>query len=199
MAILPSNPQQRQKFILGLLVIGLAGYGVHEYVYAPRSEEVSRLEQRLETLQIQNRTARSLVDGAGVAEVEAQLTLYRDQLVAVEGLIPLSEEVPDLLDAISAEAQRTGIDLTLLQPTSATQEEFYTRRTYALTVVGPYHDIGYFLGRIGSLPRIITPVGLSLTPRNETARDGNPRLEARFSIETYVLPPVASTEPQNAQ
>jgi Tfp pilus assembly protein PilO len=195
MAFLPSNPQQRQKFVLGLLVIGAAAYGVYEYVYTPRAAEVSVLEQRLDGLQMQNRTARSLTEGAGIAEIETQLALYRDQLVAVEGLIPLSEEVPDLLDAISAEAQRTGIDLTLLQPTSATQEEFYTRRSYALTVVGPYHDIGYFLGRIGSLPRIITPVGLSLTPRTETSRDGNPRLEARFSIETYVLPPAASTEP----
>jgi Tfp pilus assembly protein PilO len=197
MAILPSNPQQRQKVLLGLLLIGAAGYGVYNYLYVPRSAEVSVLEERLDGLQLQNRTARALMEGSGVAEVETQLAVYRDQLAAVEGLIPLSEEVPDLLDAISAEAQRTGIDLTLLQPTAAIEEDFYTRRTYTLTVVGPYHDIGYFLGRIGSLPRIITPVGLSLSPRNDTTRDGSPRLEARFSIETYVLPP--APESSNAE
>jgi type IV pilus assembly protein PilO len=199
MAILPSNPQQRQKVILGALFIALAGYGVYEYLYTPRSAEVAVLQERLETLQTQNRTARALSEGAGVAEVERQLTEHRDQLMAVEGLIPLSEEVPDLLDAISAEAQRTGIELTLLQPTGANQEEFYTRRTYALAITGPYHEIGYFLARIGSLPRIITPVGLSLTPSARTERDGGPRLDARFSIETYVLPQASAPEGSHAQ
>jgi Tfp pilus assembly protein PilO len=199
MAILPSNPQQRQKVILGVFLIGAAGYGVYEYLYTPRAAEVAVLEHRLEGLQLQNETARVLSEGAGVAETERQLAEYRDQLMAVEGLVPLSEEVPDLLDAISAEAQRTGIDLTLLQPTGANEESFYTRRTYALAVVGPYHEIGYFLGRIGSLPRIITPVGLSLSPRNEAAREGGPRLEARFSIETYVLPHAQAPEGSHAQ
>lgn len=194
MAILPSDPQQRQKVLLGILLVGLLGFLTYQYLYVPRTAELAVLEERLEALQLKNTTARALTQGAGVAEVERQLAMYRDQLVAVEGLIPLSEEVPDLLDAISAEAQRVGIDLTLLQPTGATDEQFYTRRTYDLAVVGAYHDIGYFLGRIGSLPRIITPIGLRLDPRQDSDREGNPRLDARFSIETYVLPhqPVGS-------
>ena len=42
--------------------------------------------------------------------------LYREQLIQVEGLIPSSEELPDLLDAISVEGQRTGVELVLIQP-----------------------------------------------------------------------------------
>jgi Tfp pilus assembly protein PilO len=67
-------------------------------------------------------------------------------------------------------------------------------------VAGAYHDIGYFLGRIGSLPRIITPRGLSLAIKSEDERSGNPQLEARFSIETYVLPiPGYTAEVTDAQ
>ncbi|MBA4159602.1 MAG: type 4a pilus biogenesis protein PilO [Gemmatimonadetes bacterium] len=198
MALLPSDPKLKKQAILGMLVLALLGYGIHEYLYTPRTAEVAVMEQRLEGLQLQNQTARALTQGEGVADVERRLAMYREQLVAVEGLIPLSEELPDLLDAISAEAQRTGVDLTLLQPTGATQEEFYTRRTYDLAVVGSYHDIGFFLARIGSLPRIVTPIGPTLTPRTETGRGGSPRLEARFSIETYVLPaPGTGTPTEN--
>jgi hypothetical protein len=42
MAILPSNPQQRQKVLLGLLLIGAAGYGVYNYLYVPPRSAYSR-------------------------------------------------------------------------------------------------------------------------------------------------------------
>jgi type IV pilus assembly protein PilO len=190
MALLPTDPARRQKVLLGLLVNMLLGYAVHEYLYHPGSLEVTSREERLDVLRLQNQTARALTQGAGVADVEQQLAMHREQLVVVEGLIPLSEEVPDLLDAISSEAQRSGAELTLLQPTGAVDEGYYTRRTYDLAVVGSYHDIGYFLSRIASLPRIITPTALQLTLRQAGESGPDERLEARFSIETYVLPPL---------
>jgi type IV pilus assembly protein PilO len=123
------------------------------------------------------------------------LILYREQLVQVEGLIPSAEELPDLLDAISSQAQRTGVELTLIQPLGAEAGEFYTRRTYDLAVLGSFHQIGDFLARVGSLPRIVTPTNLNLTVRNPETRSGDPQLEARFTIETYVLPnPSTATE-----
>ena len=200
MAILPSDPQLRQKVLLGVLLVGGLGYLAHTYLLTPRAAEIAALETRLETIQTQNETARALAGGAGVADVERQLGVYQAQLATVEGLIPLSEELPDLLDAISAEAQRTGVDLSLIQPTDATQEEFYTRRTYSIAVLGTYHDVGEFLARIASLPRVITPINLSLTPVAQPGRDGQPRLQASFSIETYVLPdPNAAPAPVNAE
>src|SRR5690606_10176069 len=131
---------------------------------------------------------RQLLSGRGREEVELQLALHREQLARVENLIPSSEELPDLLDAVSAEAQRSGVELTLIQPTGAAQEQFYTRRTYDLAVLGSYHQIGEFLARVGSLPRIVTPIDLMVAVREEGTRGGEPRLEAKFAIETYVLP-----------
>ncbi|MBA2244507.1 MAG: type 4a pilus biogenesis protein PilO [Gemmatimonadetes bacterium] len=188
MALLPADPQQRQKVLLGALLIVLVSYGVYTYLYTPRTQELTALQSRLETLQLQNRAARALTTGAGTAEIERDLALYRDQLVTVEALIPSSEEVPDLLDAISAEAQRIGVELSLIRPVGATAEEYYTRRTYDLAVLGSYHQVGEFLTRIASLPRIVTPTNLRLTPRQDATRAGEPRLEATFTIETYVLP-----------
>lgn len=194
MNILPTDAEKRKHVLLGALLIGLGVYAASTMLHGPRSEAVAGLESRLETLRVQNGAATTLLQGSGVADVERRLALYREHLVAVEGLVPLSEEVPDLLDAIANEAQRTGIELTLLQPTGATDEEFYGRRTYDLAVVGAYHDIGYFLARVGSLPRIITPRGLNLTTRQEEDRSGAARLEARFSIETYVITELSPIE-----
>lgn len=178
----------KQKLMLGVMLLGGLGYLGFTYIYSPRVTELSALETRLQSLQDENQTARILVEQGGEAAIEQRLMEYRDQLVQVEGLIPLSEELPDLLDAISTEAQRTGVDLALIQPSGAVAAEFYTRRTYDLAVRGSYHDIAEFLTRIGSLPRIITPIDLNMTLLEQTSRNGDPRLEARFDIETYVLP-----------
>lgn len=146
------------------------------------------MESRLERLEAQNETARRLTAREGRSDVERRLGLYRQQLVRVEGLIPSSEELPDLLDAISAEAQRTGVDLALIQPVGASAEQFYTRRTYELAVRGSYHQIGAFLSEIASLRRIITPIALNVSVQGEGESQTEPRLEAKFAIETYVLP-----------
>lgn len=189
MALPPIDPQQRPKLLLGtVVVLGLA-YMFHNSLYTPRQETLAELESRLENLETQNRTARAIAKSSGTADVERKLALYRDQLHSVEALIPSSEELPDLLDAISAEAQRTGVEVTLIQPVGATEEAYYTRRVYDVAVLGSYHAVGDFLTRVASLPRIVTPLDLNLATRSNESPDQASRLEARFSIETYVISP----------
>lgn len=184
----------RQKLLLAGMVAVLGGYFGYTQYYQPKSAQVAELETRLANLQTQNRTAKALTDANGRADVEAKLAAYRNQLTTVEGLIPSSEELPDLLDAISAEAQRTGVDLSLIQPVGATEEQFYTRRSYELAVLGSYHGIAAFLTEISSLPRIVTPTTLDLTVEGEPEAGKEPRLQAKFAIETYVLPTEAPAE-----
>lgn len=184
----------RQKVLLAGMVVVLGGYFGYTKYYQPRSLEVAELETRLANLQNQNMTAKVLTEQNGRSQVEAKLASYRNQLTTVEGLIPSSEELPDLLDAISAEAQRTGVDLALIQPVGATEEQFYTRRSYELAVLGSYHGITAFLSEIASLPRIVTPTTLDLTVEEEQEAGREPRLQAKFAIETYVLPTDAPAE-----
>ena len=188
MALPPLSPDLRNKLIIGALALFGGLYVFYTYVYTPKTDEVAALETRLANLTMQNTTARTLAGASSTADVERRLAGYRDQLKAVEGLIPSTEELPDLLDAISAQAQRTGVEISLIQPTGAVQEQYYTRRTYDMAVVGPYHAIGAFLGRVGSLQRIVTPLNVVLTPKASTNPGDAPSLEARFSIETYVIP-----------
>lgn len=182
------DAQNKQKLLLIVLAVMVAGYFGYTRVYKPRAADVAALEARLEALQMQNRTAQALTDAEGRGAIERRVGAYRNQLTTVEGLIPSSEELPDLLDAISAEAQRTGVDLSLIQPVGAIAEEFYTRRSYELAVLGSYHGIASFLTEIASLPRIVTPTTLDLTVDEERTDGSDPRLHAKFAIETYVLP-----------
>lgn len=182
------EPQQRNKLLVGIALAGGLLYLGNSYLYSPRATAVAQMEERLDSLEAKNQLARALMETEGRSEVERKLALYREQLTRVEGLIPSSEELPDLLDAIAMEAQRTGVELALIQPVGATAEAFYTRRTYDLAVRGTFHEIAAFLTEIGSLPRIITPINLRMAVTEQPEEDVSPELVARFSIETYVLP-----------
>ena len=193
MALLPQDPDQRKKLFLGILLVGGLGFLGYERVYTPKVAELGVIEERLADLCVKNQAARAVTDGATApGEVERRLALYRDQLAAVENLVPSSEELPDLLNAIAAEARRAGVELSLIQPVGATEEPYYTRRMYDLAALGSYHGVGEFLTNVASLPRIITPLNLNLNVRPESTRDGEQRVEARFSIETYVLSAAAT-------
>jgi type IV pilus assembly protein PilO len=194
MALPPLEPAQRKNLLYMGVFLALAAFGFYDRVYTPRKERMAELETRLEQLNTVNARSRAITQGAEGA-VNEQIALYRQQLEMAEGLIPSSEELPNLLDAISAEATRTGVELTLIQPVGATEETYYTRRVYDMAVVGEYHRIGEFLTRVASLPRIVTPTNLRIAPRAEAAnapQSGTAAaevpLEARFSIETYVIP-----------
>jgi type IV pilus assembly protein PilO len=193
MALPPLEPAQRKNLLYVGAFLALATFGFYDRVYTPRKERMAEMESRLEQLNTVNARSRAITQGAEGA-VNEQIALYRQQLEMAEGLIPSNEELPNLLDAISAEATRTGVELTLIQPVGATEESYYTRRVYDMAVVGEYHQIGEFLTRVASLPRIVTPTNLRVAPQGgaDEAAAGTAAaqvpLEARFSIETYVIP-----------
>lgn len=205
MALPPLDPQLRRNLLLVGVLIAVAAFGYWSYIYQPRTLELAELQVRLDSLESRNGRARALTAGLG-EDPEGVLAAYRRQLEAVEGLIPSGEELPDLLDAISVEAQRSGVEISLIEPSGATEQGAYTLREYDMAVLGRYHDIGDFLTRVASLPRIVTPKNLMLAPAAAAraapvARPGAPaaaaatepmRLEARFSIETYVIPSQAT-------
>jgi type IV pilus assembly protein PilO len=197
MELPPLDPRTRKNLMYGALLLVAAGAYFYMQVYTPRKVANQELETRLAKIQQSNSAARGLTRGA--SSPEEALELYRRQLAVVEGLIPSTEELPDLLDLISAQAQQSGVDISLIQPVSATQERYYTRRVYDMAVQGRFQDIGEFLTRVASLPRVVTPTDLRLAPlarpggQDAPPLEGPPTLEARFSIETYVIPSPAPT------
>ena len=192
MALPPLDSGPKKNLIYGTVLLAVVLGFFYLKVYSPRKAAIATLETELARIEQSNSAARGLTRGA--SSPEEALELYRRQLAVVEGLIPSTEELPDLLDAISAQAQQTGVEISLIQPISATQERYYTRRVYDMAVQGRYQEIGEFLTRVASLPRVVTPTDLRLAPMaapgGPAAAGGDqpPKLEARFSIETYVIP-----------
>jgi type IV pilus assembly protein PilO len=187
MALLPQDPAKQKQLLLGLLPL-LALFMYFYFLHSPRVLEIQDLEGRLETLEQRNVVARAIAERSG-PELEQRLAVYEQHMHRLEQLIPTREEVPGLLNSVTARAQQAGVELANYRPAGEEAGEHYSRQVYEISVLGSYHSIGGFLSEVGSLPRIITPTSLSLQPRPDAmTRDGAQQLLASFRIETYILP-----------
>ncbi len=200
MALLPADPKGRRNALI--LMAGLVGAGWFVgkmYVLDPRGAEIDILRSNLETLEIQNRRSRALA--ARRDDLHARMELQERQLRIFEEFIPQSEEVPNLLDAISQEARLVGVEMSRIRPQAEEPGEFYSKQTWELSVLGEYHNVGRYLTRIASLPRIIKPTSLNMTvaPRSRATRDMQSPLEVSFRIETFVLGATPSAQPAEGQ
>jgi type IV pilus assembly protein PilO len=199
MALLPSDPKQQKALVVGLAAAALF-YAFYSFWYTGKKEELVALQEHVETLQSKNRAAQ-ITAARGGGQIEERLAAYERHVMVLEALIPASDEVPGLLRDITSEARRLiGSDPAQFRPEPDEPGQFYTKKAYQMQAIGEYHDIARFLTSIASLPRIITPVDLTLTTYvdNQNVTELENPVVADFRIETYVLPQ-ASEGPPPAQ
>ena len=188
MALIPDDPKQQKA--LGTIAVALVVlYFSNSLWYSGEVETVEAEEGRVETLASQNRAAQAMAISAGRG-LEDRMALIERHVTELELLIPSLEEEAGVVDQISVVAREVGVDLTSITPEAPVQDVFYTRTVYQLTVLGEYHDVGRFLSGIASLPRIITPSDVELSPFNDpTGSLGfDSPVQMNFRIQTYLAP-----------
>lgn len=190
-----------------MLLAGVAAFVLfflyYQVLHKERRGEIAALATRLTALETANAAAEALALQGGPA-LESKLAMLERHRVRLEELIPHREEVPDLLHAMTLRAQSAGVELTRMSPHREETGPYYSKQTYDIGIRGMTHRVGEYLAAVGSLPRIITPVQLTLrSSPGETDRNGVPLLDASFRIVTYIVPegPPAppAAEPERAE
>ena len=187
MSLLPGDPVRRGAVLLAFLALsGL--YFTRTYVYLPATEQAESTRRRLERLERENLGARA-GEAMGEVELERRLALYQEHIGQLEELIPANEEVPELLEAISAEERKAGVEMTMMRPEPVEDLGFYHRLSYELAVRGDYHAVGSFIAAIASLERVVAPADLAIIPDGRFGSEGaadRGTVSASFRIRTYV-------------
>ena len=191
MAELKLPESQRDKMMLGAIVVAIALAGVYWYLaWKPKNEQLTALRGRIDSLVVRNNIIRADIAKGAVTRLKEEAEVYGRMLVVFRQLVPVANEVPTLLDQISGAARSTGLDLGGIDPLGVIPGEIFDTHRYRLTVSGPYHKLAQFLNNVGSLTRIVAPMNVTLNPstRATTTRvtATEQLLDASFEIQTYV-------------
>jgi type IV pilus assembly protein PilO len=191
MALLPQNPRDQKLLVMGMLVLGL-GALYQQYLWTPKNVDLLAVEKRVVMLDSINRAAKIEVAKGTAAKMRAEADAYSRQLAVLRRLVPTENEVPALLDAVSEAARRAGLEFSDVVPDGVVAGDQFDAYRYKIGLVGPFHRLAEFLVNVGSLPRIVAPINLSLVPSTRVNGERRPRkdeqfLEARLQIQTYVV------------
>ncbi len=186
MALLPKDPAQQKRLLIGIIPLLLA-FAYYQFMHAERALQIDESESHLERLERSNSTAKVLAEQGG-PELERRLAMYEQHIKRLEQLIPRREQVPELLNDMGRRAQLSAVELTRMKPEGEEASPYYSRQTYELGVRGTYHNVGRFLSEVGSLPRIITPSDFRLMATTQKDKQGSILLDANFRIITYIVP-----------
>lgn len=191
MALLPQDPRDQYR-LLGVIFLVALGGVYWLYVHKPRSAELDELGQRVEEIEQENALAEARMEN--LDQVRRELELGERQFARLERLVPARSEVPAIYEEIASESQALGLDLINVVPAEALPDTsgYFLSQNWDMAVEGQYHDIGEFLARVASLPRIVRPEVEDIRPSEQTP-SGRQLVEARFGLETYVLPPASGS------
>ncbi|MDZ4673776.1 MAG: type 4a pilus biogenesis protein PilO [Gemmatimonadota bacterium] len=169
----------------GLNLVGIEGI-------QSRRANVQSMQDSIVALRAQTDSVKSLVASGRVEELRARVESYSGSLALLRQFVPESNEVPDLIDAITTRGKIRGVSFAALTPLPVVEGPIpYETHSYQIAVIGRYDQVGEFLSDIASLRRIIVPENLILAsaPAGAGAVLGDTSravLEARFMIRTYV-------------
>lgn len=191
MAGLPTN--QRDQVLFFLAFLGIIGAGAYWYfVFAPKQETIAVVATHVDSLDAGNQRAKSQLARGSVASIREESQRLRSNLELMRSLVPAGNEVPALLEQVSTAARRVGLEINYIEPEPVIQGEQFDTYRYKLRATGDYHEIGQLLTGIGSMTRIVAPLGLQLQISGAPAAGKNASpdrvvLQASFLIQTYAV------------
>lgn len=194
MTVLPGDSRAQYR-MLGLVLLLGGGTAFHLHFGNPRRVELGELADRVERAERVNALAE--LPAGNLDAIHESLVLGERQLAALKRLVPREGEVEAIYEAIAAETQSLGLDLVHALPADPVADStgYFVRQQWALQVEGAYHDVGTLLTRIAGFARIVRPEVDEIVPSRIT-NSGRQLVHARFSLETFVLPPEDDASPE---
>lgn len=187
MALLPEDPRDQYR-MLGVILLVALGALYWLYLHRPRATELDELQQRVEEIERQNELAEARMQD--LDQVRRELEIGERQFARLQRLVPERSEVPAIYEEIASQSQALGLELINVVPAEALPDTsgHFLNQNWDMEVEGQFHDIGEFLTRVASLPRIVRPDVQEIAP-SEMTESGRQLVSARFGLQTYVLAP----------
>ena len=171
-----------------LVFVGLAvalvvvGYRVFPK-FTEMQEKIDKRKDDLADLRDKIRTGEAALKRR--AELEAQIQIKEMELALLRRILPTEPETGDLVKWLKAQADQVNLDLLSFARGGVAEREFYREHSYAMNVVGDYHDLGDFFQRVSAHDRLVNIQRLNITANSGADRFNN-SVRATFTAVTFV-------------
>jgi type IV pilus assembly protein PilO len=177
------TPHKIALGVMGLLILGAAAYFL---LLSPLEARVATLETQHAAVEKELIQNRAIV--ADLARFRREMAEVEKRLEVLKVRLPNEKEIPPLYRTLSEAALKAGLDVALFQPREPKTRDYYTKVPITISAEGGYHQVGEFLERVASLPRVVIVDELKLTGLSKARR----ALRADVTLDTYVYRPVGA-------
>jgi type IV pilus assembly protein PilO len=166
--------------------------------YMPKQEEIGKLQTKKKELTEKVDKAQKAADNK--EQHEKELAEAKKIFEETSEILPKEQELPGLLRNIADLGKRAGLDFLEFKPGNEVPKDFYAEIPISISINGPYHNIGYFLGEVSGLERLVTVDNIKMGSAKEVEREV--LLKSSCNLLTYrftgqaAAPPPAKADPK---
>jgi len=172
------------KGFFTILVFAAVIGGVY---YFHTQDQIDSLERERKTevdlkLEFENKQRKAV----NLDSYRNQMTEMCDSFRHMLRQLPTSTEIPGLIDDISQSEAYSGLEFQETKYLKERKSEFYTEKPVSIQVSGDYHQLGMFVSRVASLPRIVTLHDYTISSAKQAKKgESRNRLSLQITAKTY--------------
>ena len=147
------NLETKKKvgLLVGIIVVVLALTG--NFVFMPMFNEMRAGTEKVDKLR-KDKFAQE-IKAKNLAKYQEEVKALNLSLKKALRQLPNKKEIPSLLDSISNQARKCGLEIQLVRTQDEVEKDFYAEVPLELQLTGSYHNIAVFFSKVSALPRII--------------------------------------------
>ncbi|MGH7821206.1 MAG: type 4a pilus biogenesis protein PilO [Candidatus Binatia bacterium] len=173
--------ERNQRLMVYGVLLGLIGLSYWYFLYSPKSLALADLEQRAESLRIEEQKK---------SRMAAQLERYRREVKELDAQLkkalaqlPDQKEIPDLLSTVSSVGRDSGLDIVLFRQRPEAYHDFYAEVPVEMLMRGTYAQVTRFLEKVSELNRIVNITDISM--KTPVINEGRVMLDTSCTAVTF--------------
>jgi len=172
----------RQRVLVIVAGVGVIFSLYWYFAYGPRSKEIAKLQNQLNTVQQERDRKAELA--ANLADARQQVADLQAALKEAMAQLPDTKEIPNLLSDISGEGRRSGLEIVQFRQRPEQLHDFYAEVPVEMLVRGSYFQVEGFFERVSRLERIVNMRNISIKSPDKIPEDPV-RLETSCAATTF--------------
>ncbi|WP_417911010.1 type 4a pilus biogenesis protein PilO [Candidatus Electronema sp. PJ] len=189
---IPLNKNIKLGLALGIPVLLITAF--YFLFFSSKQEEIGTLQNQKNELTNKVNEAQKAADNLSYHKEELESSKKKFEEISI--VLPKEHEIPDLLRNISDIGKRAGLDFIEFKPGSESPKDFYAEIPISIKINGPYHNMGYFLGEVSGLERLVTVDNIKMGSPKEI--EGEMLLDSSCNLLTYRFTGQAAAPPQKS-